>query len=89
MAVAPGASGRGARRVVGVDLAEEQLELTRKQACNHPPPGEVELVAGDPHRTLVDDASFDTLCALDCGEHIAGGHFSVLPPAGRCVALTS
>lgn len=65
-------AGKGAKRVVGVDLTEALIELARKQACDRPPPAscEVEFIVGQSAGLPVRDASFDTLCAFDCVEHI-------------------
>ncbi len=86
-------AGRGAERVVGVDLTEELIEIARKQACEHPPPEGVglEFMVGAPSRVPVPDASFDTLCAFDCVEHIMdpapifADWARVLRPGGRAL----
>ena len=63
---------QGAARVIGVDIADRQLELARNYLRHVSPDGRlpVEVRKGSHDRTPVDDESLDILMCWDVFEHI-------------------
>lgn len=84
---------KGARRVVGVDLGPEAIAQARRliPEAKLPAGTQLEFVVGKVDGLPLPDASFDTLTAFDCLEHVMnpgrvlGDWHRVLRPGGRAL----
>lgn len=81
------------RRMLGVDILPAAIERARDTLAGAPVPPEVrvEFALGSTDALPVPDASFDTLLAFDCLEHVMSPGeilrewYRVLRPGGRCL----